>query len=519
MNFNIKDKKELLLITVISSILVAYYINFNNNLGIYCSDVYVYLLNALYYAGTNIHSTKSIYLSPVVCYLTSIIFDLGYVDKIAIFIVTGIFAIAGNIGLYLLLRLRFDKLLSFTGTIIYTCLALNLAWLANGSLDIPAVTVTIWTVYFLILAIKRNPKYYIIVFPLLVIGFYTRYTVGLVLPCMILYYAMEKSFKITREDIKYIIFGLIIAIALFAIIFTTISIMGNGFIAFDGLIVGGISGSHGSTHDTSYNPDSGYYLANMGNFISSSNTTFVAKTPALNNPTPLSVIVFLILIVGAVLWARKSKFEIDRNKIIGIALCLIALITFTRFSSVITIMITFIGLYFIAKDSEYKLAIFMLAWILAYLTFQSYYNVKVNRYIIPTFPPLVYFIMVGVEEINAKISRKNILPIILIVLFLIQGFAFTMTFEDTNEFKAPEIMCDYIKANVDNWSEIQIGNYNIRPYYWYLGMNSPGIESDNTQKIIDSDVSYYISNYKQKNLTNFTEIKQIENLYLYQRNV
>ena len=161
MNFNIKDKKELILLTLISIALVAYYINFNTNLGIYCSDVYVYLLNALYYSGTNIHSNKSIYLSPVVCFLTSIIFDLGYVDKVAIFIVTGVLAIIGNIGLYLLLKLRFNKLLSLSGTIIYATLALNLTWLANGSLDIPAVTFTIWLVYFTILAIKKNPKYYI----------------------------------------------------------------------------------------------------------------------------------------------------------------------------------------------------------------------------------------------------------------------------------------------------------------------------------------------------------------------
>ena len=224
MNFNITDKKEIILITLISSILVAYYINFNNNLGIYCSDVYVYLLNALYFAGTNIHSTKSIYLSPVVCFLTSLIFDLGYVDKVAIFISTGILAIIGNIGLYLLLRLRFNNLLSFTGTIIYTTLALNLAWLANGSLDIPAVTFTIWAVYFAILAIKKNPKYYIALFPLLVIGFFTRYTVGLILPPLFLYYVLENSFKIKREEIKFIAIGLIMAILLFAIIFSTINI-------------------------------------------------------------------------------------------------------------------------------------------------------------------------------------------------------------------------------------------------------------------------------------------------------
>ena len=147
----------------------------------------------------------------------------------------------------------------------------------------------------------------------------------------------------------------------------------------------------------------------------------------------------------------------------------------------------------------------------------SYISIKVNRYIIPALPALTYFLMVAVSEINEKLSRKEVLPIILIALFLIQGFTFALTFEDTSEFRAPEEMSDYIKANIDNWSQIKIGNYNIRPYYWYLGQNSPGIERGNTQKIIESDVSYYISNVKQKNLTNFTEIKEIDGLYLYKR--
>ncbi len=518
MNINIKDKKELILITLISAALVAYYINFNDHLGIYCSDVYVYLLNALYYEGTNIYSTKSIYLSPVVCFLTSLIFDLGYVDKTAIFIITGILAIIGNIGLYLLLRLRFNNLLSLTGTIIYATLALNLTWLANGSLDIPAVTFTIWMVYFTLLAIDKNPKYYVAVFPLFVIGFFTRYTVSLILPPLFLYYIYRNSFRIKKEDLKYILIGIALAVTLSAIIISTIMSMGDGQLVFDGLLTSGVEGNLGSTHDNAFNPDLGYYLTNMGNFISSSNTTFVTNTPSLNQPTLLSGLVFLILTVGAALWVKRNKFDLSMSKIVGMIICFIALATFDLFSSTITILLTLIGLYLIGKDSKYKMGIFMLAWILSYFIFQSYYIIKVNRYIIPIFPALVYFIMVAVDEINTKIGRKSILPIILIALFLIQGFAFTYTFDDTNEFNAPEKMTDYIKENIDNWSEIKIGNYNIRPYYWYLGMNSPGIESYNTQKIIDSNVTYYISDIEQKNLTNYTKIKQIENLYLYKKN-
>ena len=103
-NINKKDKYYLIFITLFSTILVAYYIHFNEMLGISCSDVYIYLLNALYYTGTNINSTKFIDLSPVICFLTSLFFRAGFVDELAIYIVTGAFAILGNIGFYLLLK-------------------------------------------------------------------------------------------------------------------------------------------------------------------------------------------------------------------------------------------------------------------------------------------------------------------------------------------------------------------------------------------------------------------------------
>jgi hypothetical protein len=35
--------------------------------------------------------------------------------------------------------------------------------------------------------------------------------------------------------------------------------------------------------------------------------------------------------------------------------------------------------------------------------------------------------------------------------------------------------------------------------------------------IDSSELDYYISNIKQDNLTNFTEIKNIDNLYVYER--
>lgn len=515
MNLNLKDQKEIIFIIIFSSILVTHYINFNMNLGIYCSDVYVYLVNALYFTGNNVHATYAIYLSPIICFITSLLFRLGLVDRIAIYIVTGIFAIIGNIGMYLLLKTRFNNLLSLTGTIIYSTLALNLTWLANGSLDVAATGISIWIILLTIWAMK-NPKYYLGVFVLLVIGFFTRYTVGLVLPVMILCYLYNHSFKINKEDSKYIIIGVILGIIAAAIVLVTVHIMGNGYLGFTDLLAGGASGTLGSAKDSAYNTDLTYYIFNFANFISSSKTVFIGKTPTLENPTILSGLVLLILAIGGIFWVRKYDFKYDLEKIIGTIILLVALGTFNHCSSFITIIITFLGLFLIGKNSENKNGLLLMAWLLANFIFFSYYVIKVNRYIIPAFPAFTYFLMVSVEQINEKINRKNILPIILIVLFIIQGFAFTLTFEDTDQFRGPEEISNYIISNNENWTNLKIGVYNIRPYFWYLGANVSGIFENKISIIENSPLDYYISQ-RPLNLTNYTEIKNISGIHLYKK--
>ena len=59
-NINRKDKYYLIAILIFSAILVGYYINFNNAIGISCSDVYIYLINSLYYTGEKVNITNFI---------------------------------------------------------------------------------------------------------------------------------------------------------------------------------------------------------------------------------------------------------------------------------------------------------------------------------------------------------------------------------------------------------------------------------------------------------------------------
>ena len=519
--FNIKqkDKYYLLFILIYSIILVAYYINFNNNLGIYCSDVYVYLLNALYYTGTNIRSTGTIYLSPLICYLTSIFFRLGFVDLQAIYIVTGAFAVFGNIGLYILLKRFFNENLSLTGTIIYCSLTLYLTWLANGTLDVPAVSMTIWTALFTVIAIDDNPKYYQLAILFVILGIFTRYTILLTLPALALYYVYQKGFKIDRNDLKYILRGIAIGVILASIIMASIITLGEGIFGAGDQISSGVSGTQGAQTDPAYNTDVSYYVTNFINFISNSHTV-IDGNPVLDNPTPLAWGIIGILIIGMGLWLYDNKRTPQKKDIIPLAFFIAAIVSFTRISSVITTLLVLLGIYFMGKDSKNKTEYFMLAWIFSNIIFFSYYTIKVNRYILPVFPAVIYFILLSIDTINKHIKiNENVIPIIVIALFIIQAFTFTYTFEETGEFRAIKDVSDYIIANNPDYKNISIGTYNVRAYNWWLGENALPIKSYDTETIDASNVTYYISNRIQNNLTNYTEVKNINNLYIYKKSV
>ena len=516
--FNIKqkDKYYLIFIALFSVILVGYYIHFNDTIGISCSDVYVYLLNALYYTGTNVHSTGFIYLSPMICFLTSLFFRLGFVDKFAIYIVTGAFAIFGNLGFYLLFRKYFDENLSLTGTVLYSSFTLCLTWLANGTLDIPATGMIIWIVLFTHIAIKENPKYYQYLLPLIILGFFTRYTVILTLPALGLFYLYENGFKIKPDDWKYIKKGIKISLIMMILILAIVLILGHGQFDAGSQISNGIIGKTGSDTDPAFNPDPSYYLTNYPNFISNSHSVFNAN-PDLENPTILSWTIFAILLVGAGFWIYDNRIKFKKQDLIPIAIFIMAIISFTRVSSVVTTLLVLIGLYLVGKDGEHKTGLFMLAWILCNAIFLSYYQIKVNRYIIPTFPPFIYFILMAIEYIHKHIKiNKNIIPLILIVAFIIQAFAFTATFEPTDKYTTTEEMSNYIIDNNPDYKNLTIGVYNIRPYGWWLGGNTIGIPSSFVDEIDKSNVTFYISNQKLDNLTNYTEVKNISQLYLYE---
>lgn len=522
-----KDKRYLGLVILISTILTIFYLNFTMQIGIFCSDVYVYLVNALFYTGENINANNDLWLTPLTCILTSFLFDVGLKNQVSIFIVTGVLAIIGNIGLYLLFRLKFNRVLSFLGVIIYATFSLNLIWLANGSLDIPAVSLMIWTVLFGIMAVDKNPKFYLWTMIMFLLAFLIRYTVILILPVLIVYFIYRRKYRAPWSELKYLlipisIIGTIVVIAIVGLYILT------GEMTMVETGIGFLGGEHASPANPAYNLNIFYYAQNFFNFLGSSGVTFFnveffKGNPQLNNPTVISMAYGAILLIGGILAVKDNVHGNYSKKYLGLTTVL-AIATLTSFlyvgstPTIILMLITMIVARNIFRSSNYDLSLMFVTWILINFIFFSHVEFKVNRYFIPCLPAVAYFIVYGVCKIqkNVKIN-EYVIPIVITIAVLVAAFTFVNGIEETDVFIGPQHMGEYIIANHPDYKDTNVASNTIRPYKWYLEQKIFAVKNDQTDSLSKFNITYYISNNKLDHIDNYTEIKNIDGIYLYQR--
>lgn len=593
LNLNKVDLISLFVLLIFSIIISINLINFNMGLGIYCSDVFVYLINSLSFAGFNIKSTSTMYLSPIICFLTSILIRLGLHNELSIYIVTSCFGILGNIGLYIFLKNKFSSILSLTGAILFGSFTLNLLWWGNGSLDIPAVALSIWVIIFSIVAIDKNPKFYLIAFPLFVVAIFTRYTTAFILPLILLYYftkhdffvyldnfisdrySFKRDFKtfFKSDNFKYLSIGILLAIILVVLIISVILSFGSplSFLTQTSTFV---SGSKGELIDNAYTTDTLFYLHEFLNFLFANKIVFDNLIPVISNTNYLAYLILGIIIIGMSIgiynFVYRLKFNLNGNNnnfyfktryfskflLLSFIFCILIGIVSFKINSIITITFLLISLvilfailvnYFNRED--YSLTALALAWFLIYFLFFTFLNIKVNRYIIPSLPGFVYFVVYSIDFIlkllsgdtsenikinlltsgskvggkvgknilnkfNSRYLIKNIIPIILIVLCVTYAFSFTSTVEVDETIKAPEILSEFLINYDSNYSEHQVAVYNQRVFNWYLKNYTIPMVEDSVDVLESSNITYFISKHNV-HLFNYTEIYNVNNLYLY----
>ena len=561
LNISKNDFFYLLILTVFSILITYTLINFNQGLGIYCSDVFIYLSNSLVFAGYQ-SSVLYLYLSPVICILTAILFKLGFLSEISLYIVTGIFCIFANIGIYVLLKNKFSSLLSLCGAFLFGSFSLTLLWWANGTLDVPAVALSIWTIIFTILAVDKDSKYYMIAIPFFILAVFTRYTALFLLPLILLYYLSKHDFftnldllivnrqefskklksYIKSEEFRNILKSCAIAFVLIVLFSATILAYGSNlsFLTQSSTFA---SGSKGEVIDNAYTTDTLFYLHDFPNFLFSDYVSFDNVIPVLNGSNPMSFFLIGLFAIGILLSVYKlinvkKKVESKHKHLVGILFVVLLAISILCFkiNSLITITILLIDLVIlfsffkkIGIDREiYSMEVLMLAWLLVYFIFFTFLNIKVNRYIITVFPAFIYFVIYALNEI-LDVSKKfkffelkkqnilNIIPIILIVFCIFSAFTFTSTVHYDVDFNKNKVIADYLTEYDSDYMSKDVAVFNQRSYNWFLKKYTIPITDDQLDYLESSNITYYISD-DNFNLSNYTMIYQKEGLYLYERN-
>ncbi len=460
---NIQEhKRDLIAISSLLAIVIVItllLLNIDGKVGVYyVRDVFFYLNNALFYAGYDVGLVNTRGLSPLIPMITSIFFRMGFISDFTIIAVSSVFYIFAALGMYFLLRLRFNEVLSFTGSMLFSTFPLVIVWVTKGMLDIPGLCIAIWAVYFMILSFRKNTKYLYVAFPLIILGFFTRYTVLLMIPVLLIqFFLTENPISYIKDNIKDIIIGIGAGALIFAAFIGIYTYLNIGiFFLSQGSDVAS------SSHNALYIMDNNvfYYIKNFLIYIGAKNYIPYSLKPgaflidkmqwAGGYPSITSYIIALISIIGIVLYFKKlfnaKNKEIIKNDNYKLRLAIFAVglavffLTFMRVSiviSVIIISIALIPLYRMLSKTDMDDLTFdfiMLYWFIVNFSFITYYHINVDRYFMPVLPTIAFLAVLSFDLIFDKFKSakhmdkiKVIAPVGLICLILLCSGVFAMT--------------------------------------------------------------------------------------------
>ena len=575
----IKNDKYLQFIIVFSVFIAIALIFINsttNFLGRYFVDPYFYLIQALRYAGYNIGGYAYInYFPPLVPFLTSLLFRLGLVGDYSIFFVTGIFYIPAVIGVYALLKLRFNEQYAFIGALFYGSISVNIMWVANGTIDIPSVAFSIWAFYTFILAIEKNQKYFYLSIPLVVLSVFAKYIGALVIFGMLMYVLSKKDlFSNIAKYIKHFIGGVIVSF-IFIIPFLVHYYINK--IPFGFLNQASNVANPGASSAVAYVPpnDLLFYLFFIPRFV-------CKYIPVAGIP----ILIILIIVALYVLYRLKdnltkdyrsipnkinlsifNKIKLSKNVFYGIIILSIILFAISfllagTWSFITCELIFFIGIMLftisfnsIYDDGKYEFFNFDVAtytWFFSYLIFFSAHLIKADRYFIIHAPSFTIIIIFGLTLIirylntysknynslkesnrtidnikvklviwNKKYNLIQLIPTLFVILCLLSSLGYLAVDKHDTIVDDEKQTALLIKENLPANETICADRGPI--FTWYLQKeviyNKDSVPLNNLSTFLkDNNATYYVS-LKGFEIQNLTIIKHIGKVTVYKNNV
>jgi len=532
---NIISIITLLLLTIIVSVITYYRILVQINIGP-VFDSFVFLSNALIFTG---HSTgySDLLRPPLFSFIISLVFRLGYVSANTIFIVDGVFFVFGVIGLYLLLKIKFNDLESFLGSLLYASFPIVLLYLGFGFSDLASVSFSIWAIYLLVLAVKKNSRFFYLAFPFAMLAFLTRYNSGLLIFPIFLYITMNRA----RVDLKNFVLGilasLIVIVPVFIFFYEKFGSILYPFINFSETSTSVATGS------ASYNLNVFFFLEKFPIYVGTQ-----------------SIVIMMIVIVGIVLYLFLKTFRGQTNykfleglnlkskiiKIKLVALVILLVIFLGSFDKTVYIVseVLFLPLAYLFYDltknriNNINLHVMVFSWFMAFFIFSSVFVIKDARYFLLMTPPIAYFMILGLSEVSNKLNFRirniNIVfPVIAIILTSFILFSTATQLPIILHGNKGITLTDEQSQMASQWLSSYDPNYKNKNIYsdlapnfsWYLNTNVKQITVLNSDSVIminnylvSNNVEYYLYNGQGLNLSSYTPIKKFGNVTIYQKN-
>lgn len=546
-----KDINYLLVLIIIVSLITYYRVQIQTEIGPMW-DTYDFLSNAILFAGQGT-GYADLSRPPVLSFLTSIFFRFGYINEVTIFALDGFFVIFGAVGLYLLFKIRFNCMMSFLGSLLFSTFPIIVLFSGIGFSDIPSVSLSIWTFYLAVLAVKINPKYFYLTFLFAILAFLTRYTSGLILFPLLLYLFINYS---TFKNLKYIFAGILISfLFLIPILISFYNISGNPFFSFQSFFNGTVN--PGAAGNYYYQPDIFYYLNHIFSYIG-----------------PAGIAIIIIVLLGVLIYGyfRLDKIKVTYKNILKVNIDKKSIIYILAFFILISIFLfTFSDLFYMISEilfflfclTSYKILknlnikyldmdLLFFSWFMAFFIFHSVFVIKDDRYFVTMAPATAYFLTLGFSMISTRINSKfkskdrilSILSITLIGIMLISTIYYVPEIANQNELIKEKADTAFLASN---WLKNYDPDYKSKKIYadfwsyfsWYLRMNVKSMpvfkdgkaytyqlrdykidEESNiayNNELNQNKADYYFSIRDGLNLTYYKPIKQFKFLILYQR--
>jgi 4-amino-4-deoxy-L-arabinose transferase-like glycosyltransferase len=543
----------LVLLVTIVSVIVYYRILVQIEMGP-ISDSFDFLSNALVYAGQGM-GYADLLRPPFFGFLISLIFRMGYISTNIVFYMDGLLFIFGVIGLYFLLKVRFNDLESFLGALLYATFPIVVTILGVGFSDLASVSFTIWAFYFTVMAVKKDSNYFYLSFPLLMLAFLTRYNNALLIFPIFLYLIINKD----KINFKQLFTG--IGVSFLIIVPVLIFFFQKyGNIIYPFINFGSSSAALTSSAESfAYNPNIFFFIQNFPGLIG-----------------PQGIFIILIVLFGALMLGLLHLIRNGRKYDLTAKLDLSNRITQIKFISLFLAIIIFLGsfgkifyminevlfiviaylTYDISRDfniKNFNLSLMFLAWFMTFFIFNSIYIIKDLRYFVLMAPPVAYFMILGLSEITRMIhikfrNRNIVFPVLAIILTGVMLLATASQIPDILNSNNDKVILNNEIKQSSQWFKDYDPNYknqniysDLGPNYsWYLQTDVKTVPvfkdnqtftngvKDETFNQADSDqynnflitnnADYYISLREGLNLKSYTSIKQMGDVTIYKRN-